>query len=201
MGIPQLAERSVRALVVDGHDATGLGLCLLLERQSWIARCRLARDRAGAVEALARERADVVVLDISDLGPFAGSAVSALRAEHPELRVVLGSRCAVQPPAPPHALGAAAFLPAGSSATETLLAVRAALLDEPPATRAATQSFSRRERDILSLLATGATNVEIAAQLQLGPDTIKKQASALYRKLGVRNRTEAAQRAAVVLAG
>jgi len=203
MGIPALADRSVRALVIDGHDATGLGLGLLLERQPWVARCRLARDRAGAVALLARERADVAVLDISDLGRFAGMAVTALRAEHPGLRVVLSSRCATQPPSPPHLLGASAFLPAGSTAAETLAAVRAALLDEAPRSqpkasppRAADgPPLSARERDILALLATGATNLEIAADLRLGPETVKKQVSALYRKLGVRNRTEAVAQA------
>jgi DNA-binding NarL/FixJ family response regulator len=49
------------------------------------------------------------------------------------------------------------------------------------------------------LLGTGATNREIADRLHLGPDSIKKSATALYRKLGVRNRTEAAQRAASIL--
>jgi two-component system response regulator DesR len=47
---------------------------------------------------------------------------------------------------------------------------------------------------------TGLTNREIGERLHLGPDSIKKSATALYRKLGVRNRTEAAQRAATVLA-
>jgi two-component system response regulator DesR len=48
---------------------------------------------------------------------------------------------------------------------------------------------------VLELLATGATNREIAARLHLGPDSVKKHAAALYRKLGVRNRTEAVQHA------
>ncbi|UUY05374.1 LuxR C-terminal-related transcriptional regulator [Svornostia abyssi] len=52
---------------------------------------------------------------------------------------------------------------------------------------------------MLQLLATGATNREIAAQLHVGPDSVKKHASSLYRKLGVRNRTEATQRAPEVL--
>ena len=43
--------------------------------------------------------------------------------------------------------------------------------------------------------ASGATNREIAAQLYLSPHTIKEHTSALYRKLDVRNRAEAVQRA------
>ena len=53
---------------------------------------------------------------------------------------------------------------------------------------------------VLALLCTGATNREIAAAMHVGTETVKKHAGALYRKLGVRNRTEAAQRAATLLA-
>jgi two-component system response regulator DesR len=49
-----------------------------------------------------------------------------------------------------------------------------------------------REAQVLQLLATGATNREIAGELHLSTDAIKKHTSAVYRKLGVRNRTEAA---------
>lgn len=55
-------------------------------------------------------------------------------------------------------------------------------------------ALTEREAQVLRLLARGATNREIAAELHLGPDAIKKHASAVYRKLGVRNRTEAARR-------
>ncbi|MCW2993345.1 MAG: two component transcriptional regulator, LuxR family, partial [Conexibacter sp.] len=76
---------------------------------------------------------------------------------------------------------------------------RSALLDEPARSASApaadAPSLTPRQRDILALLATGATNAEIARELQLGPETVKKQVSALYRKLGVRNRTEAVAQA------
>jgi len=55
--------------------------------------------------------------------------------------------------------------------------------------------LSRREREVLTLMASGATNREIAAQLHLSPHTVKEHASALYRKLDVRNRAEAVRRA------
>lgn len=62
---------------------------------------------------------------------------------------------------------------------------------EAPATR---DALTGREAQVLRLLARGATNPEIAAELHLSPHAIKKYASAVYRKLGVRNRTEAARR-------
>jgi DNA-binding NarL/FixJ family response regulator len=59
--------------------------------------------------------------------------------------------------------------------------------------------LTERERQLLTLISTGATNREIAGHLHLGPDAVKKNASALYRKLGVRNHTGAARLASQVL--
>ena len=60
--------------------------------------------------------------------------------------------------------------------------------------------LSAREHDVLMLLTTGATNREIAEALHVSAETVKKHAAALYRKLGVRNRTEAAQLAPEIAA-
>ena len=48
---------------------------------------------------------------------------------------------------------------------------------------------------MLSLIATGSTNKEIAVHLHLSPHTVKEHTSAIYRKLGVRNRAEATRQA------
>jgi two-component system response regulator DesR len=55
--------------------------------------------------------------------------------------------------------------------------------------------LTRREREIVALMARGSTNGEIAGTLHLSPHTVKDHASAVYRKLGVRNRAEAVRRA------
>jgi two-component system response regulator DesR len=55
--------------------------------------------------------------------------------------------------------------------------------------------LSEREREVLDLVAAGSTNREIAQALFLSPHTVKEHTSALYRKLGARNRAEAVQRA------
>ena len=52
-----------------------------------------------------------------------------------------------------------------------------------------------RERAVLELMSSGATNPEIGEALHLSRHTVKEHSSSLYRKLGVRNRTEAVQRA------
>jgi DNA-binding NarL/FixJ family response regulator len=200
-----LPDSSVRAIVIDSHAPSRIGLASLLEDQPWIERCLLASGSEESVALTRRHRPDVAILDISQTGPFAGSITAAIRAAHPGVQILLSSRCRTSPGAPPASLGAIGFLPAGVSGEAVVDAVRAAVLSGEPldfaaAVPAAGPELSDREREILVLLGTGATNREIAARLHLGPDSVKKSATALYRKLGVRNRTEAAQRAATVLA-
>ncbi len=51
-----------------------------------------------------------------------------------------------------------------------------------------------REREVLRLLSEGMTDREIAAGLAISPRTVESHVGSLLRKLGVRNRAEAAQR-------
>jgi two-component system response regulator DesR len=96
------------------------------------------------------------------------------------------------------AAGAAGFISKDWSAEEVANAVRMvgrgmtvfAREAEGPAT-----PLSPREREVLALIGEGATNREIANRLFLSPHTVKDHTTALYRKLGVRNRAEAARRA------
>jgi DNA-binding NarL/FixJ family response regulator len=202
-----LPDSSVRALVIDAHAPSRIGLAALLEEQAWIERCLLAADSSESVALARRHHPDVAILDISQAGPFAGSITAAIHAAHPGVQILLTSRCRTSPGAPPASLGAVGFLPAGVSPEDVVDGVRAAViggepLDLPaPGPAADGLELSEREREILFLLGTGATNREIAERLHLGPDSIKKSATALYRKLGVRNRTEAARRAELVLGG
>ncbi|HEY2715718.1 MAG TPA: response regulator transcription factor [Solirubrobacterales bacterium] len=201
----RLPAGAVGALVVDSHEPSRLGLALLLRRQAWVGSCWLAADSEEALALARRHRPDVAVLDVSDTGPLAGAITKRLRRAHPGIEILLGSRCRSSLGAPAASLGAAAFLPAGTPSETIVAAVRSALLSGEavvPGPAPAAEDpigLSDRDREILALISTGATNREIAARLHLGPDSVKKAATALYRKLGVRNRTEAAQRAAALL--
>ncbi|MBS1894778.1 MAG: response regulator transcription factor [Actinobacteria bacterium] len=202
-----LPDSSVRALVIDAHAPSRIGLAALLSEQAWIERCLMAAGSEESVALARRHRPDVALLDISQTGPFAGSITAMIREAHPGVQILLTSRCRTSPGASPASLGAVGFLPAGVSPEDVVDGVRTAVmggevLDFPEAAvpRSGGPELTDREREILFLLGTGKTNREIAERLHLGPDSVKKSATALYRKLGVRNRTEAAQRAATVLA-
>jgi DNA-binding NarL/FixJ family response regulator len=197
---PALPAGAVRALVVGAHEASRVGAAVLLTREPWIGACLEATSQGDARRIARDQRPDVALVDISNLGPFTGMAVDALRAERPAMPIVLTSPCSAQA-RPPAGVDAVAFLPSTATGAEIVAAVRAAVLDpdasgeRPPIPEAA---LTAREREVLDLIAIGLTNREIGERLHLGPDAIKKHARSVYRKLGVRNRTEAAHHAAVV---
>jgi DNA-binding CsgD family transcriptional regulator len=56
----------------------------------------------------------------------------------------------------------------------------------------ASLGLSRREREVLALVAEGMTNAEIAALIWVSPRTVKKHLEGVYEKLGVHTRTAAA---------
>jgi two-component system response regulator DesR len=96
------------------------------------------------------------------------------------------------------AAGAAGFVSKDCSAQEIAKLVRMAgdgmdVFTDTPDIGA--PMLTGREREILGVIAEGATNREIAAALFLSPHTVKEHTSTLYRKLGARNRADAVQRA------
>ena len=93
--------------------------------------------------------------------------------------------------------GASGFISKDWSAVDVVKAVRMVSLGtEVFADQAPLDSpLSEREQEVLSLIATGSTNKEIARHLHLSPHTVKEHTSAIYRKLGVRNRAEATRQA------
>jgi DNA-binding NarL/FixJ family response regulator len=198
-----LPDGSIEALVLDPHPLTRIGLGILLHRQRWVGRCLPASTRDEAIALATRHRPDVAVVDVSDAGPFVSSYLAPLRAVRPAMPLLLSTYYGAGNQIQAQAAGGAGLLTPDLSIEQVVGAVRAALVGEVIPLRPRPQrseQLSEREREVLALLCTGATNYEIAAAMHVGIETVKKHAGALYRKLGVRNRTEAAQRAMTLLA-
>ena len=189
---------ALRILVVDDHDVVHWGFRLMLGRQPWVDRCDGATNAAEALAVAAKVRPDVALVDLF-LGDESGAELcERLRAERPEMGVLLMSGAGRLSVAAGRAVGAHGFVSKSWSAGELEAAVRMAargvtLFEPEPPADAADTPLSARERDVLDHIAQGATNREIAAALHLSPHTVKDHASSLYRKLGVRNRAEAVQ--------
>lgn len=190
-------ERGLRVLVVDDHDVVQWGFRLLLERQSWVERCLAAGDGTEAVEICRRLHPEVALVDML-LGTESGAEVcEEIRAASPSTRVLLISGAGVISPLVARSAGASGFISKEWSAVDVVKAVRTVSLGTEVFAEggAAKTPLSPREQEVLSLIATGSTNKEIAARLHLSPHTVKEHTSAIYRKLGVRNRAEATRQA------
>jgi DNA-binding NarL/FixJ family response regulator len=189
----------IRVLVVDGHDASRIGLTLLMRRAAGVGSCVAAASDEQALALAGAQRPDVAVVEVSQRGPLIASIAAGLRAASPGMRLVLSSHCAASAEAAMRAAGADAFLPAGAraaDAVETVLAVcRGGAAPAQPglAVPASPAALTGREREVLGWLVNGLTNREIAAEIHLSQHAVKKHASAIFRKLGVRNRTEASR--------
>jgi DNA-binding NarL/FixJ family response regulator len=186
-------------LVVDDHEVVRWGLRVLLDRQRWVGRCLVAATSGEALEKARDYSPDVALVDLF-VGAESGAELClALRGVSPRTRMLLMSGAGrISAPAA-QATGATGFVPKDWPAADVVMAVRMVangmtVFGAPEEPVAA--PLSNREREVLELIAKGATNQEIADALALSPHTVKDHASALYRKLEVRNRSEAVQRAA-----
>jgi DNA-binding NarL/FixJ family response regulator len=192
------AERRLRVLVVDDHEVVHWGFRVLLGEQPWVARCLSARSGEEALGLLGTLQPDVALVDLFLSGESGADVCASIRRASPETRVLLISGSGRMSPAAARAAGASGFVSKDWEAREVVRAVRAVGLGQTlfaPASQLPAPLLSEREREVLGLIADGRTNREIAATLYLSPHTVKEHTSALYRKLGARNRAEAVQRA------
>jgi DNA-binding NarL/FixJ family response regulator len=192
------AEPRLRVLVVDDHDVVHWGFRLLLERQPWVERCVTAGGAAEALEQARRLRPDVALIDLLLRDESGAELCEELHAALPDTRILLVSGVGAISPAVARRAGASGFVSKELGAGDIVKAVRMVALGMEVFGRSSEErpaSLSGREREVVVLIAAGATNREIAQRLYLSPHTVKEHTSAIYRKLGVRNRAEAVKRA------
>lgn len=186
----------LRVLVVDDHDVVHWGMRLLLGSQPWVERCLAARSGAEALELTRRFEPNVALVDLFLAGESGADVCAAIRAQSPRTRVLFISGAGRMSPAAAKAAGASGFVSKDLEASELAKAVQLVGSGQTLFPTKSTQPeplLTEREREVLELIAAGETNAEIARRLYLSPHTIKEHTSALYRKLGARNRAEAVQ--------
>jgi DNA-binding NarL/FixJ family response regulator len=152
------------------------------------------------------ERLDLVLLDLRMPGMNGFAGLQAARQKRPDVPIAILSG-QIDPQTIREALqaGAAGYLPKTMRAAVMLDALRLILDGERyvPESALSTSAalvggeaagvaeFSKRERDVIKLLMLGHTNKEIARDLQIEEVTVALHLRSIYRKLAVRNRTQA----------
>ena len=199
-GVP--ADRALRVLIVDDHDVVHWGFRVMLSELPWVERCLSARTGEEAIALARRHEPDVALVDLF-VGEESGPEIcEQLHLARRGVKVLLISGAGRISAEAARACGATGFVPKDWPAVDIARAVRMVGLGmsmfEPETEQQsapAGPSLSAREQEVLQLVATGATNREIASELHLSPHTVKEHTSALYRKLEARNRADAVLRA------
>lgn len=191
----------ITVLIVDDHFVVRSGLAASLELDDTITVAGEAERGEDVIEIYDRVRPRVVLMDLQLPGLGGTGATAALRAHDPHARVLIFSTFArddeIQAALDAGALG---YLQKSASRDQLLAALQCVAQGKrslPPdiarrlnALRLG-PAITSREREILAFIAAGRANKEIAAELAVSEDTVKRHVSHILEKLDVNDRAQA----------
>jgi len=206
----------ISVLLVDDHALVRKGFRLMLDAQPDLTVVGEAGDGQEAVRLSTELRPDVVVMDLHMPGLDGVRATELITRELPDVRVLALSTFDLdENVVAALRAGACGFLPKDVSPEELVEGVRVVHAGEaalaprlltrligtfvrapeprraPPRGTAKVDALTDREREILTLIARGLSNAELAAELGVSPSTVKNHVTSLFAKLQVRDRAQA----------
>jgi two-component system, NarL family, response regulator len=200
---------SLRILLVEDDELFRLGLRVRLQQEADLEIVAETDDGETAIELAMTLAIDVVLLDVGLPGLGGIETCSQLRDRSPQLPVlVLTSHNQPALIARLIAAGAQGYCLKGIGAETLVLALRSVAAGASWWDRAATQMIqqgmgefrpvieekqhlTQREREVLTLIAAGRSNPEIATALYITPGTVRVHVHGILHKLGVENRSQA----------
>ena len=196
----------IRVLLVDDHTVVRQGLRMVMSLEDDLEVVGEAANGREAVEAVAHDAPDVVLMDLLMPVMNGVEAIRTIKAAHPEIEAValtsvLEDRLVIDAVE----AGAAGYLLKETGPDALFEAIRAAARGEvrldPRAqkrlvrevrTPEMRESLTPRETDTLRLIAKGLANKDIAHELGVSEVTVKTHVSNVLSKLGLQSRTQAA---------
>ena len=208
------AGKTIRVLLVDDHAVVRSGLRVLIDSRPGLKVAGEASNRADALATAAREKPDIVLLDLDMDGESGLDLLPQLREAAPEARVIIltGLR---DPEAHYRALrlGAMGLVLKEKAAEIVIKAIEkvhagdvwfdrstmgnviaeitrpnGGKKDDPEAAKIA--ALTEREREVVSLIGEGLKNKQIAARLFISETTVRHHLTSIFNKLGVSDRLE-----------
>jgi DNA-binding NarL/FixJ family response regulator len=198
---PSSSPTRIRILAVDDHPLLRGGVAALIADQSDMTLAGEASNGRDAIAEFRRLKPDITLMDVQLPGMDGIDAILAIRAEFPAARIIVLTTYEGD-------FLAQRALKAGAQAYILKARVRKDLLEtirmvhrgakrvdpqiaEQIACRMEDDMLSEREIKVLSLIAAGKSNREVAAQLAISEETAKTHVRNILAKLGAHDRTHA----------
>jgi DNA-binding NarL/FixJ family response regulator len=201
---------AIRLMLADDHRLLRDGLRRSLTEEGFDV-IGEASDGHEAIDLADRLRPDVVLMDVTMPGCDGVEATRRISAAHPEIRVVMLTMHADQDVLRSAlAAGASGYLIKDCSVDEISETIRmacdeqhalspglaASMLDEvrrldEPSTASPDRVVTKREEEVLQLIADGCSTSEVAERLYISQKTVKNHLASIYQKLDARDRTQA----------
>lgn len=204
--------KPISVLIIDDHTLFRSGIKLLLERQVGFVVVGEASDGLEGVKRAKQLKPDVVLLDLHMPGTSGLAAIPLLREEVPKTEIIMltvsedaddllealraGARgYLLKNIETDFLLNAIRQAAAGESVMSSQMAGKLADAMRVPqkiASNTHPEKLTPREREIIAMLASGASNKEIARKLDLAESTVKIHVQGILRKLNLASRVQAA---------
>ena len=196
------AKDQIKLLVAEDHPTFRMGLVALVESQPDMTVVAEAGDGLSAIELFRQKKPDVVLMDLRMPGLGGVETILGLLSEFPAAKIIVVTTYdldediyrAIQ-------AGAKSYLLKDMPRDQLIATIREVSLGRhklPPGVlsrldeRARREDLTDREMQVLQLIVKGRSNKEISSALFISEDTVKFHLKALFTKLGVQDRTEAA---------
>jgi DNA-binding NarL/FixJ family response regulator len=198
----------IRVLIADDHSLVREGLRKLLELDPEIEVITEVGDGQGAINIARRERPDVILMDVNMPGTDGIVATRVIKKELPLTHVIALTIYEDEEVIEMVRAGVSAYVlkdVAGSELVDTIHKVmQGEIVIHPRVANRLVKELARsdhkkedvrltkREKDVLVLLVKGNSNKEMADAMFISEKTVKNHLTSIFRKLGVKDRTQAA---------
>lgn len=201
------ATETIKILIADDHPILRQTLSTYLTHESEVQVVGEVGDTHTLLEEARLLQPNILLLDVNMPGPNILSTIAALRVHCPEARIlVLSASKERKQVLELLKAGVKGYVLKEDNPRELLQAIHSVANGEEWFSTKITKvlvnsirdndkkeqiNLTKREKDVLELMVTGASNDEIAAQLFIATNTVKNHVRSIFRKLNAETRVEA----------
>lgn len=198
----------IRVVIADDHVLVREGLRKLLELDQTIEVITEVGDGQGAINIARKERPDIILMDVNMPGTNGVVATQVIKREIPSTRIIALTIYEDEEVVEMVRAGVSAYVlkdVAGSELIDTIhRVIDGEIVIHPRVANRLVRELTRnekkedevkltkREKDVLTLLVKGHSNKDMADALFISEKTVKNHLTSIFRKLNVKDRTQAA---------